>query len=73
MCKDIFLVILLESYKKNLKILKNMQNLKQFKVYEEQGVYIAEGLNVAIVTHAETLDVLVKNIEEAVSLHFEGV
>ena len=49
-----------------------MKTIAQFKVYKEDDSYIAEGVDLAIVTQADNLDELVKNIEEAVSLHFEG-
>jgi predicted RNase H-like HicB family nuclease len=49
-----------------------MKSIAQFKVYKEDNSYIAEGIDLAIVTQADDLDQLVKNIEEAVSLHFEG-
>lgn len=49
-----------------------MKTIAQFKVYKENNSYIAEGVDLSIITQAEDLDQLVKNIEEAVSLHFEG-
>lgn len=49
-----------------------MKSIIQFKISELEGTYIAEGVDLAIVTNASTLDELVKNIEETVSLHFEG-
>jgi predicted RNase H-like HicB family nuclease len=49
-----------------------MKSIIQFKITESEGTYIAEGVDLAIVSEASTLDQLVKNIEEAVSLHFEG-
>jgi predicted RNase H-like HicB family nuclease len=51
----------------------NMKTIAQFKVYKgEKNTYIAEGIDLAIVTQAEDLDQLVKNIEEAVKLHLGG-
>lgn len=49
-----------------------MKTIAQFKVYKEENSYIAEGVDLSIVTQADNLDELVKNIEEAVALHFEG-
>lgn len=49
-----------------------MKTIAQFKVYKENNSYVAEGVDLSIVTQAEDLDQLVKNIEEAVTLHFEG-
>lgn len=48
-----------------------MKTIAQFKIYKDGSTYIAEGVDLAIVTQANDLDTLVKNIEEAVSLHFE--
>ncbi len=49
-----------------------MKTIAQFKVYKEENSYIAEGVDLSIVTQADDLDQLVKNIEEAVALHLEG-
>lgn len=49
-----------------------MKTIAQFKVYKEEDSYIAEGVDLSIVTQANDLDELVKNIEEAVALHLEG-
>lgn len=53
-------------------IFTNMKTIAQFKIYKEEDSYIAEGVDLSIVTQADDLDQLVKNIEEAVALHFEG-
>ena len=49
-----------------------MKTIAQFRIFKDEDIYIAEGVDLAIVTQADDLDELVKNIEEAVSLHFEG-
>ncbi|PIW96609.1 hypothetical protein COZ82_04105 [Candidatus Kaiserbacteria bacterium CG_4_8_14_3_um_filter_38_9] len=49
-----------------------MKSIIQFKISKSDNSYIAEGVDLAIVTGADTLDELVKNIKEAVELHFEG-
>ncbi len=49
-----------------------MRNIIQFHVYKEESYYIAEGVNLPIVTQAKTLDELTENIKEAVNLHLEG-
>lgn len=41
-------------------------------VLRDQGVYVGECLEVAVVTQGRTLDELVSNLEEAFSLHLEG-
>jgi predicted RNase H-like HicB family nuclease len=48
-----------------------MKHVIQFHVYKGDKYYIAEGLDLPVVTQAKTLDELAKNIEEAVSLHLE--
>ncbi len=48
-----------------------MKTIAQFKITRDKDAYIAEGVDLAIVTQAKDLDSLVKNIEEAVSLHLE--
>jgi len=49
-----------------------MKTIAQFRITKDEDTYIAEGLDLAIVTEANDLDTLMKNIEEAVSLHLEG-
>jgi predicted RNase H-like HicB family nuclease len=41
-------------------------------VLRDQGFYVGECLEIAVVTQGRTLDELVSNIEEAVSLHLQG-
>lgn len=38
----------------------------------EEGGYVAECLNLAVVTQGKTLDETVQNLREAISLHLEG-
>lgn len=49
-----------------------MKSIAQFTITKEDGAYIAEGVDLAIVTQADDFDSLIKNINEAVSLHLEG-
>jgi predicted RNase H-like HicB family nuclease len=49
-----------------------MKSILQFVISQEDGGYVAEGVDIALVTQADTLDELAKNIREAVELHFEG-
>ncbi|PIR87567.1 MAG: HicB family protein [Candidatus Harrisonbacteria bacterium CG10_big_fil_rev_8_21_14_0_10_45_28] len=49
-----------------------MTSIIQFKIFKDEDIYVAEGFDLPIVTQGDDLDSLVKNIEEAVSLHFEG-
>jgi predicted RNase H-like HicB family nuclease len=50
-----------------------MKSIAQFTVTKgEDGKYIAEGVELPIVTQADTLDALTDNIREAVDLALEG-
>lgn len=49
-----------------------MNNIIQFMVTEEDGIYTADGVNVPIVTEGGTFEDLQTNIREAVALYFEG-
>ena len=40
--------------------------------HREQGFYIGECLEIALVTQGRTLDELISNLEEAIDLHLEG-
>jgi predicted RNase H-like HicB family nuclease len=48
------------------------QTVKSFIRPGEQSGYIAECLEISVVTQGETLDEVVNNLTEAVSLHLEG-
>lgn len=43
----------------------------QIQVSKGDSYYVAEGVNLPIVTQAKTLDELMYNIQEAVELHLE--
>ncbi len=49
-----------------------MKNILYFHIYKGDSQYIAEGIDVPVVTQAKTLDNLMDNIKEAVALHLEG-
>lgn len=49
-----------------------MKHVLQFAVRKGDTQYIAEGVELRIVTQGKTLDELVTNINEAVALHLEG-
>lgn len=50
-----------------------MKSIMQFAVVREpEGYYVASGVGYPIVTQADTLDELQKNISEAVELYVEG-
>ena len=48
------------------------QTIKSFIRPGEQSGYVAECLEISVVTQGETLDEVVQNLREAVSLHLEG-
>lgn len=49
-----------------------MRHIIQFKIYKGKKYYIAEGVDLPIITQGKTLDEVTANIEEAVALHLEG-
>ena len=49
-----------------------MKTIAQFKISRDKDTYIAEGVDLAIVTQANSLDELAKNIQEAVEVYFHG-
>jgi hypothetical protein len=53
-------------------ILDNMKTIVKFNIKKDGDLYVAEGVDLSIVTEAQNLDDLVKNIDEAVSLYFEN-
>ncbi len=46
-------------------------SIKAF-VHKGESYYIAECMEIAVVTQGKTLDETMKNLQEAVSLHLEG-
>lgn len=42
-----------------------------FRIHKGEKYYIAEGVDVPVVTQAKTLDKLIENLKEAIELHFE--
>ncbi|MFH1170081.1 MAG: type II toxin-antitoxin system HicB family antitoxin [Candidatus Vogelbacteria bacterium] len=49
-----------------------MKKIIQFHISKGEKYYVAEGIDLAVVTQALTLDELTRNIEEAVALHLKG-
>lgn len=49
-----------------------MRSIIQFRVSKGDKKYIAECLDLPIVTEADTLDQISTNIQEALMLHMEG-
>lgn len=48
------------------------KSVKALIYHGEQGGYVAEGLEISVVTQGESLDEVVHNLGEAVALHLEG-
>ncbi len=49
-----------------------MKRIIQFRIYMGEKYYVAECIDLPIVTQGKTLDEVVENIREAISLHLEG-
>ena len=49
-----------------------MKRIIQVRIFRGDRQYVAECLDLPVVTQALTLDELAKNIQEAVALHLEG-
>ena len=46
-----------------------MKRIIQFHIYKEDQFYIAESSDLPVVTQGKSMDELVENLKEAVSLH----
>jgi predicted RNase H-like HicB family nuclease len=49
-----------------------MKRIIQVRIFRGERQYVAECLDLPVVTEAPTLDELAVNIQEAISLHLEG-
>ncbi len=49
-----------------------MKHILQFKIYRGEHQYVAEGLDVPVVTQGKTIDEPTANIREALSLYLQG-
>jgi predicted RNase H-like HicB family nuclease len=49
-----------------------MKKIIQFHIYKSDTHYVAEGVDLPVVTQGKTLDKVTQNLKEAVSLHLEG-
>ena len=49
-----------------------MKKIIQFHIHKGDKYYVAEGIDLPIITQGENLDKLVKNLREAVELQLEG-
>ena len=48
-----------------------MKYIIQFQIYKGEKYYVAESIDLPIVTQGKTFKDTLKNIQEAVALHFE--
>jgi len=49
-----------------------MKRIIQVKIYKGEKYYVAECFDLPVVTQGKTLDEVVENVREAISLHLEG-
>ena len=49
-----------------------MRRIIQVKIYKGEKYYVAECLDLPVVSQGKTLDEVVANIKEAIELHLEG-
>jgi len=49
-----------------------MKRIIQVKIYKGEKFYVAECVDLPVVTQGKTLDEVVENMREAIDLHLEG-
>ncbi len=49
-----------------------MKRIIQFHIFRGEKYYVAQCIDLPVVTQGKTLDELIENIKEAVTLHLEG-
>ena len=49
-----------------------MKKIIQVHIYKGETYYVAECVDLPVVTQAKTLDELAENLKEAIALHLEG-
>ena len=54
------------------KLIRTMKKVVIVKVYKGEKYYIAECVDLPVVTQGKTLDEVVENVKEAIALHLEG-
>ena len=52
--------------------MRGMRSIIQFRVSKGESKYVAECMDLPIVTEADTLDLLSAKIQEALALHLDG-
>ena len=48
-----------------------MRNIIQFRIFKGDNKFVGEGIDLPIVTQGDSIDEVVKNLHEALSLHLE--
>ena len=49
-----------------------MQNIIQVKIFKGEQQYVAQGIDIPVVTQGKTFDELIANLTEAIDLQLEG-
>ena len=52
--------------------MRGMKKIIQARIYKGEKYYVAECLDLPVVTQGETLDEMAQNLREAIALHLEG-
>lgn len=52
--------------------MRGMKRIIQARIYRGEKYYVAECLDLPVVTQGETLDEVTQNLREAIALHLEG-
>jgi predicted RNase H-like HicB family nuclease len=52
--------------------MKGMKSIIQVRIYKGETYYVAECMDLPVVTQGKTLDELTENLKEALALHMEG-
>lgn len=52
--------------------MRGMKKIIQARIYRGEKYYVAECLDLPVVTQGETLDEVTQNLREAIALHLEG-
>jgi predicted RNase H-like HicB family nuclease len=69
MARQVFLIEMLQRMRY---IIAMQKHIIQFQISKGDSHYIASGIDLPVVTQGKTLDELVSNLSEAVSLQLEG-
>ena len=49
-----------------------MKKIIQFRISRGEHLYVAEGVDLPVVTQGNTLDEVMENLKEAIEVHLEG-